>query len=216
MCDGPGGCSAPPPATLYLYTFLSTLIILLMVSGGIITRSVVLRRRQQIAIANGTWVNPHRRENYNNRPRPVMFDAYVATDTGGKNEKEEERWASMKPFSASDCAPPAKSKPPVESGEASGHPPIRRTAQDQLRLSLVRLWHNPFRAPPAPPPPPAIEPESQPDLIPSQVRVAFLVAMPWQGMSPKNEEEEEEELPYLEFGVLDVDVADLGKLSSGG
>jgi hypothetical protein len=40
--------------------------------------------------------------------------------------------------------------------------------------------------------------------------------MPWQGVSPKNEEDEEEELPYLEFGVLDVDVADLGKLSSGG
>ncbi|KAJ7859385.1 hypothetical protein B0H14DRAFT_2747162 [Mycena olivaceomarginata] len=193
MCDGPGGCS-PPPATLYLYTFLSTLIILLMVSGGIITRSVVLRRRQQIAIANGTWDNPHRRENYSNRPRPVMFDAYVATDTGGKNEKEEERWASMKPFSASDCAPPAKPKPPVESGEASGHPPIRHTARDQLRRSLVRAS--------APPPPPAIELESQPDLIPSKVRVAFLVAMPWQGVSPKNEEEEEEEVPYLEFGVL--------------
>lgn len=120
------------------------------------------------------------------------------------------------PFSASDCAPAAKPKPSAESGEASGHGRIHRTARDQMRRSLVRLWHNPFRAPPAPPPPPAIELESQPDLIPSKVRVAFLVAMPWQGVSPKNEEDEEEELPYLEFGVLDVDVADLGKLSSGG
>ncbi|KAF7338842.1 hypothetical protein MSAN_02207100 [Mycena sanguinolenta] len=121
-CTSPQGCptGAPPPATLYLYTFLSTLIILLLVSGGIIARSVVLRRRQQIAIANGTWIPPQRRENYSNRPRPLMFDAYLAMSAHGSKAKndDEERWSCMKPFSASDISSPVKPivvLPPVES-----------------------------------------------------------------------------------------------------
>jgi hypothetical protein len=36
--------------------------------------------------------------------------------------------------------------------------------------------------------------------------------MPWQEVLPQDDEEEE--LPYLEVGVLDVDVVDLGKMSS--
>jgi len=137
-----------------------------------------------------------------------MFEAYVATDS--KNE-EEERWSSLKPFSASDIAPPVKAPVPPPT-VTSHHVPIHRAARDQMR-SLVRL-HNPFRPPPAPPPQPAIELAPQPSVIPSpsaKVRVALLVAMPWQEVSPQ----EEEELPYLEFGVLDVDVVDLGKMSGG-
>jgi hypothetical protein len=209
QCNDPQGCAAPPPATLYLYTFLSTLIILLLVSGGIIARSVVLRRRQQIAIANGTWAGPRRRENFSNRPRPVVFEAYIATES---QNDDEERWSSLKPFSASNVAPPTKTPfpPPPASPH---HVPIRRAARDQMR-SILRL-HNPFRSPPPPPPPPTIELPPQSSVIPSpsdKVRVALLVAMPWQEPSTPTLEEEEE-LPYLEFGVLDVDVVDLGKTS---
>ncbi|KAJ6469316.1 hypothetical protein C8R45DRAFT_1016659 [Mycena sanguinolenta] len=221
-CTNPQGCpnGAPPPATLYLYTFLSTLIILLLVSGGIIARSIVLRRRQQIAIANGTWIPPQRRENYSNRPRPLMFDAYLAVGTHGTKAKidDEERWSSMKPFSASDISPPpVKSivvSPPVESVHDL-HAPIRRAARAQIR-NLMHL-HSPFHPPPAPPPPapPPIELIPQPTTIPSlteKVRIALLVAMPWQGV-PQDKEDDEEFLPHLEFGVLDADVVDVGKAS---
>ncbi|KAJ7216747.1 hypothetical protein B0H12DRAFT_342991 [Mycena haematopus] len=222
FCTNPQGCpsGAPPPATLYLYTFLSTLIVLLLVSGGIIARSIVLRRRQQVAIANGTWVPPQRRENYTIRPRPVLFEAYLAMGMHGSKIKndEEERWSSMKPISASDIAPPVKPvavRPPVESAH-NAHTPIRRAARDQIR-SLVRL-HTPFHPPPVPPPPPPIELVPQPPRISSpsdKVRVALLVAMPWQEVSPQKDEDEVL-LPYLEFGVLDADVVDLGKISGEG
>jgi len=50
-------------ATLYLYTFLATLVLLLAVSSGIVIRSLVMRRRHQrfveAAIRAGTW-NPSR------------------------------------------------------------------------------------------------------------------------------------------------------------
>ncbi|KAG5732940.1 hypothetical protein E4T56_gene17250, partial [Termitomyces sp. T112] len=49
-------------ATLYLYTFLATLVLLLSVSAAIILRSLILRRRHQRLVAeamrNGTWVPP--------------------------------------------------------------------------------------------------------------------------------------------------------------
>ncbi|KAJ7670655.1 hypothetical protein DFH06DRAFT_1320588 [Mycena polygramma] len=231
QCGDPQGCGSPPPATLYLYTFLSTLIILMLVSAGIIARSVVLRRRQRLAIANGTWVSPRPRENYAARPRPVMFDAYLAAAADGKKE-DEERWSAMKPFSASDVAPPRKTPvlPPMESPQAP-HEPIRRAARDQMR-SVVRLY-SPFRSlqlpPPAPPPPPMIElapssssstsapPRSSPS--PTQLRVALLVAMPFEPSTPKQKEDDadadDEDLPYLEFGVLEADVVDVGRTSGG-
>jgi len=140
-----------------------------------------------------------------------MFEAYVASDA---QTEEEERWNTMKPFSASDIAPPVKAPvpPPTVSPH---HVPIRRAARDHMR-SLVRL-NNPFRPPPAPPPlpPPAIELAPQSSVIPppsAKLRVALLVAMPWQQVAPQDEDEEE--LPYLEFGVLDADVVDLGKVST--
>jgi len=140
-----------------------------------------------------------------------MFEAYVASDA---QTEEEERWSTMKPFSASDVAPPVKAPvhPPAVSPQ---HVPIRRAARNHMR-SMVRL-NNPFRSPPAPspPPPPAIELAPQPSVVPSpsaKVQVALLVAMPWQQLAPQDEDEEE--LPYLEFGVLDADVVDLGKVST--
>ncbi|KAJ6481309.1 hypothetical protein C8R47DRAFT_595359 [Mycena vitilis] len=235
QCGDPQGCGSPPPATLYLYTFLSTLIILMLVSAGIIARSVVLRRRQRLAIANGTWVSPRPRENYAARPRPVIFDAYLAAAAAdGKNE-DEERWTAMKPFSASDIAPPGKTPalPPVESPPAP-HEPIRRVAREQMR-SVVRRYSpfRPLQLPPPAPPPPMIElapssssssssaaPCSSPS--PTQLRVALLIAMPFEPSTPKPKvedaadgDDEDEDLPYLEFGVLEAEVLDTGRTSGG-
>ncbi|KAJ7154531.1 hypothetical protein C8R46DRAFT_1227369 [Mycena filopes] len=251
-CSDPQGCGTPPPATLYLYTFLSTLIILLVVSAGIITRSVVLRRRQQRAIADGTWVPPgRRRENApGTRRRPVMFHAHVGarntTLDQAEVEAKEVGWGAMKPFSASDIAPPPL-KPPAAVAPLipATDPPGQRAARAQIQ-SVVRRY-NPFRAPPppplpVPPPPPPPLPTPPPPAAsepysPTQVRVAFLVAMPsppppldqhhqqylyQQGQQEKDKggagdgggDEEGLQLPHLEFGVLDADVVDPGRRSS--
>ncbi|KAJ7059565.1 hypothetical protein C8F01DRAFT_1144982, partial [Mycena amicta] len=152
---GPGTCGTAPPATLYLYTFLSTLVIIALVSAGIIARSVHLRRRARM---NGPWQHPARRETRIPRSRPKMFDVYIEsppnpskraaeTDTN----QERDRWSEMKPCSA-------------------------------LRTQLPSI---------------------------TTATVSVLVSMPW---LPQNvhgqDEEEEEELPYLELGVVQCQYVD--------
>jgi len=201
-----GPCS-PPPATLYLYTFLSTLIILLLVSAAIILRSVVLRRRQQIAIANGTWVPPASRREHTHvhRPKPQMFDLYIAE--GAKEENQE--WGSMKPFSASDITESSKTPVVVSPPAAVPYIHIRQVVREEMR-SMWRL-QNPLRPPQSAPPPPDVELTSPnpASSSPSRVRIATLVAMPSQGTDT-----EAEELPYLEFGILDADIVDHGRMST--
>lgn len=160
-------------------------------------------------MANG-WVPTRRRENYSSRTQPVMFEVFVAPD-GKKNE--EGRWSRMKPFSAADIVLPAKVSvpPPAENRQQVI---MDRSAREQMR-SIVRfaLRHRHLRPPLAPPPPPVIEltpPSSPPSPSPTQVRVGFLVAMPSQAAPAQDEEED---LPYLEFGTLDVGVVDAGKMS---
>lgn len=127
---------------------------------------------------------------------------------------------SFQPFSASDIAPPTKAPvpPPLEIPQ---HSQIRQAAREQMRNVVGR--YNPFRtpaAPPPPPPPPMIEvapsPSNSASSPPTQVRVALLVAMPSQPVPPHGQDDGEEELPYFEFGVLDMDVVDAGRTSAVG
>ncbi|KAJ7078728.1 hypothetical protein B0H15DRAFT_954410 [Mycena belliarum] len=197
QCTDVNGCSAPPPATLYLYTFLSTLVILLLVSSCIIGRSMVLRRRQQIAIANGTWIPPHRRQEQQRQtgPKPVMFEAYVVLDGTARNE----RWSAIKPFSASDVFSPATA-PHLPISKLESPTPARRN-----------LFYSPFQPPPAPPPPPVeLKPPASASLA-NEVQVAIFVAMP-QHNSLHGQGDEGP--PYLEFGVLNAELVESGKLSS--
>jgi hypothetical protein len=154
-----------------------------------------------------------------------MFEVFVAPD--GKKD-EEGRWSRMKvrltrpakfgtkfalqPFSAADIVLPAKVSvpPPAENRQQVA---MDRSAREQMQ-SIVRfaLRHGNLRPPPAPPPP-VVElapPSSPTSPSPTQVRVGFLVAMPSQAVPSQDEEEE---LPYLEFGTLDVGVVDAGKMS---
>jgi len=130
-----------------------------------------------------------------------MFDAYVVAE-GAKGGGE--RWGIMKPFSASDAAPPPKITGTRTQPDAGQHALTR----DAMSLRGFG-FHNPFRPPPAPPPPNIELAPSSTSFPPEHVRVAVLIAMPSQ-----HAEEEEDELPYLEFGVLDAEVVDTGKMSS--
>ncbi|KAF5366655.1 hypothetical protein D9757_012767 [Collybiopsis confluens] len=72
-------------ASLYLYTFLATLVLLLGVSGAIVVRSLVLRRRHrrmiEEAIRNGTYIPPNilagARGKVDLAKKPRMWEANV-------------------------------------------------------------------------------------------------------------------------------------------
>ncbi|KAF7358727.1 hypothetical protein MSAN_01211700 [Mycena sanguinolenta] len=115
---GGGGqqISHPETTSLYLYTFLATLILLLAVSAAIVSRSLILRRRHRRlvahAIATGAWPPHHGRDGgpkVDLRMKPRMWDAWVQPPStrGGRNagqlqEKEGERvdWDAIMPFAA--------------------------------------------------------------------------------------------------------------------
>ncbi|KIM89705.1 hypothetical protein PILCRDRAFT_2020, partial [Piloderma croceum F 1598] len=103
------GPSLQSSSSLYLYTFLATLVLLLGVSGAIVVRSFILRRRHQAlveeAIRNGTWVPPpfgaggrggrHGLGKKELGEKPKMWDAWVGKDReflrGGDREEGEEK-----------------------------------------------------------------------------------------------------------------------------
>ncbi|KAJ6528435.1 hypothetical protein B0H19DRAFT_1274660 [Mycena capillaripes] len=103
-------CGGAPPGTLYLFTFLATLLLLSLVAGGIVSRSVYLRRRERHLIATGQWGSPLRArpttELPNLKKKPQIFDAYLNLNLGGGILPESEllkQWEWMMPFSAT-CA----------------------------------------------------------------------------------------------------------------
>ncbi|KAG7100063.1 hypothetical protein E1B28_001848 [Marasmius oreades] len=115
--QGSGATFGNTSASLYLYTFLATLVLLLGVSAAIILRSLLLRRRHrrmvEEAIRNGTWIPP------TNSPRggvkvdlsqkPKMWEAILGG--GGyidakildmhplEKTKDPLEWSALKPIS---------------------------------------------------------------------------------------------------------------------
>ncbi|KAF9067990.1 hypothetical protein BDP27DRAFT_1364518 [Rhodocollybia butyracea] len=91
-------------ASLYLYTFLATLVLLLGVSAAIVIRSLVLRRRHrrmiEEAIRNGTYVSPsvlaHSRGRVDLAKKPKLWEATVLRELNSKGE-----WSDVFPVSAS-------------------------------------------------------------------------------------------------------------------
>ncbi|KAJ3839173.1 hypothetical protein F5878DRAFT_617302 [Lentinula raphanica] len=104
-----GGDSIANSASLYLYTFLATLVLLLGVSAAIVVRSLLLRRRHrrmiEEAIRNGTYVPPSVLASARGRVdlanKPKMWEATVRSEWNGK----EGGWADILPVSASISSP---------------------------------------------------------------------------------------------------------------
>ncbi|KAI0044468.1 hypothetical protein FA95DRAFT_1562217 [Auriscalpium vulgare] len=176
-------------SSLYLYTFVATLVLLLAISGIIVSRSMVLRRRQRAlvleAIANGTYVPPlpHVRP----ADRPKMWEVYLSQQQGCDAEKGW-RWADLKPVSAL-AIQSAGSKP------AALQPQPGPQAPGFLRRPFL-LFHRAQLAPTQTPPPAQAPGEDQQPQLPLPVQVAVLVAMPGSGSSAARDE-----LPVLEIGV---------------
>jgi len=104
-------------ASLYLYTFLATLVLLLSVSGAIVVRSFILRRRHrrmvEEAIRNGTWIPPTpaaRAARVDLSKKPELWEAYLGGGGSwqlgsfghgsGKEFEYSRDWESIKPVYA--------------------------------------------------------------------------------------------------------------------
>ncbi|KAI8995248.1 hypothetical protein BD414DRAFT_235382 [Trametes punicea] len=172
--DGQDGQSLQPgtgpaltsSASLYLYTFLATIVLLLLVAVSIIARSYVVRRRQSAllaeAIANGTYIPPTKLRIGH---KPKMYQVALTMEpqedigTGGEKgegachsvEKEKRRlstydglavkWHRMMPVSCRLLNPP---KPPPPPDISSPSPPTTATQISPTR-SRGR-WSWPFIA----------------------------------------------------------------------
>ncbi|KAF4568520.1 hypothetical protein EYR40_010072 [Pleurotus pulmonarius] len=125
---GPPPNNNPTPgiatsASLYLYTFLATLVLLLGVSSAIVVRSLILRRRHrrmiEEAIRNGTWVPPAasspRRVDLSKKPK--MYEAWISRgDAQDRRGLEHTDWEGIMPFSVLYTLP---SKPAAGTPQAS-------------------------------------------------------------------------------------------------
>ncbi|EMD32688.1 hypothetical protein CERSUDRAFT_118451 [Gelatoporia subvermispora B] len=162
-------------ASLYLYTFLATLLLLLSVSAAIILRSYVIRRRARAAIAeaiaNGTYIPPPA-VIAATQPKPVLSDVWIDTkmmleEERDEKEKMKERemriwqggeWSRMMPVSATLIAPVMAQ---VRPAQATRTPAPRRSWRSRIRIPMG--W---YRALPPQPqesaPPVELQPVSYP------------------------------------------------------
>ncbi|KAF5382401.1 hypothetical protein D9757_009812 [Collybiopsis confluens] len=105
-------------ASLYLYTFLATLVLLLGVSGAIVARSLLLRRRHrrmiEEAIRNGTYIPPNILANARGRvdlaKKPRMWEANVYRPS----------WTSHPSHTAISSIPDDRSGKEKEKGDGMG------------------------------------------------------------------------------------------------
>ncbi|KAJ6456780.1 hypothetical protein C8R47DRAFT_1203581 [Mycena vitilis] len=202
-CLSTGALCGPPtsPGTLYLFTFLATLLLLTTVAGGITARSVYLRRRERRLIAAGI-LPPRAPRTLNStatekdsavvKKKPKMYEVCF-----GSNEIKgagEVGWEGIVPLSASYAAPakveiqPSLPEPAQEIAPAFIEPVFGLRAFLNSRRRHV-LRSNNALSNPMPNPnlidgtntdpvqgPPAPAPSSLPE--PLRAEVACVIAMP--------------------------------------
>lgn len=207
-CDPSEDCEAPASGTLYLFTFLSTLLLLAFIAAAIISRSVYLRRRERRLIALGLWPPPALRPKpdvVTLKEKPRIFEARL---THAVPAHELVHWDAILPLAAAYSAPPAPLAPPKT--EPNGRAP--NAPLPPSRLGMFPRWQ--FGAPsPAPigPAPASASPRSASPAPPAPVsgHVAYFIAMPAEDTRPRPcaDEDDERALPLLEFGIAVVAVA---------
>ncbi|KAJ7854557.1 hypothetical protein B0H14DRAFT_3449555 [Mycena olivaceomarginata] len=223
-------CGIPAAGTLYLFTFLATLLLLGLVIGGIVSRSVYLRRHQRHLIANP----PSQRlvPNSNSKPeandtksKPRIFDARLSLVRGGDRDVE---WESSMPFAATTMLPaeldsdlsraeprPPGYQPPPRQAQTNDTAPMATGAENtgdsgsgsQFRRGnrLLRANTNLNANVPGP--------MAIPPTVERRVTIAYIVLMPRpdEDESVYDEEEpKERHLPFFEFGLAEVDVVKCG------
>ncbi|KAF7354706.1 hypothetical protein MSAN_01384300 [Mycena sanguinolenta] len=192
--SGGGGGGGGIQSSLYLYTFLATLILLLSVSSAIVIRSLLLRRRHRRmvaeAIANGTWIPPARRVKVDLRKKPRLRDAWVEPPLL-RGEKEID-WDAIMPFAAS-YSPAGRAPSPhrIHPPHPPETPPRRRFRYlPRVRVAVLVAM-----------PAPGMFSASEPAQTPTWAR-----APSWDAYLPPPDDDDEVGLPHLEMGVASVGV----------
>ncbi|KAJ6587359.1 hypothetical protein B0H10DRAFT_2093875 [Mycena sp. CBHHK59/15] len=177
--SGSGSPTLQSSASLYLYTFLATLVLLLGVSGAIVIRSLLLRRRHRRMVAEAIANGTW----VDLRKKPRLWDAYLGSPpTGAVGEKEKEEWDAIMPFAASYTPAPS--------------PELAEPEQPRVRVAVLIAM-------------PARERSAlYPSLTPNSASSPPNTATPSSAnpLLHQHSEEEEEELPYLEVGLVHVGV----------
>jgi len=184
------------------------------------------------AIRNGTWIPPPTRDgSINPGAKPDMFEAFLMNEkgaivdenAGGGREygkKEDVEWDAIMPFSATYLQPPKDARASPTPPPATPSTPLtarfrslfstRRLAADAPSTLLPLASVSPLTTSPASPGPNGLggQPEALPPPVPSTLRVAVLIAMPspvhGDGKSESGSGGDEESVPHVEFGVMDV------------
>ncbi|KAJ6580490.1 hypothetical protein DFH09DRAFT_1146048 [Mycena vulgaris] len=199
-----GPCGVPSAGTLYLFTFLGTLLLLIIVAGAIISRSLYLRRRQRQLIASGQWVPPAPRvkAEVNLKKKPRIFDAHLV-DTVCASELAH--WEAILPFSAAYTSPSA----PVPSDTRTLLLNRVIPPSESPGASIFSRRRHLSRPPNINIPPPAEPHVAPPSSEKLRAHIAYVIAMPTEQWIPEKEErccDEQSRLPVLEFGIAEVEV----------
>ncbi|QRV79192.1 hypothetical protein RhiJN_07207 [Ceratobasidium sp. AG-Ba] len=144
-----GGGTGSVNSTLYLFTFLTTLLLLLAVSCGIVIRSFVLRRRfhrrveeaiaagvllpsqtGDIAMGPGGSINVYRR---NIGEKPKMWEAWIDERTVGHHPSLASDWTKVQPLAVTRLS----DAPPKPKDESSGNTPSAPAAPGSVFQRLT-------------------------------------------------------------------------------
>ncbi|CAE6366300.1 unnamed protein product [Rhizoctonia solani] len=162
VINGGGGVNS----TLYLFTFLTTLLLLLAVSCGIVIRSFVLRRRfhrrVEEAIAAGVLlpgqgdggVGPRGHFGTYRRPigeKPIMWEVWIDPSVGGKYPSASSEWSNIQPLAVtkiSEVSPGTALPPKAEMTQQEA--PVETSLLGRLGLySILRGDRSHTRAAPS-------------------------------------------------------------------
>ncbi|CAE6438376.1 hypothetical protein ACGC1H_006995 [Rhizoctonia solani] len=159
--NGGGGVNS----TLYLFTFLTTLLLLLAVSCGIVIRSFVLRRRfhrrVEEAIAAGVLLpgqgdggmGPRGQFGAFRRSigeKPTMWEIWIDPSVGGKYPSASSEWSNIQPLAVtkiSEVSPDTALPPKAEMTQQEA--PVQTSLLGRLGLySIIRRGRSRTRAAP--------------------------------------------------------------------
>ncbi|KAJ7259147.1 hypothetical protein B0H12DRAFT_1109064 [Mycena haematopus] len=194
-------CGVPSAETLYLFTFLATMLLLTIIGSGFVARSVQLRRRQRHLLANP----PEQRVKPEPalKPKPRIYDVHLR---GAVAENDIRDWESIMPLSATTAtarAAPSETKP--------SYPPaaeIDAVPAEETISARPTFWRRQRILQPANVNIPIPSPDKAPSIIPCSEKISLLRAdIAYIIVMPEPKSDDEEDWPFFEFGVAEVDVA---------
>jgi len=194
-------------SSLYLYTFLATLLLLLAISGGIVFRSVLIRRRTrrmiEEAIRNGTWIPPAPRTPVKLSDKPALYDAYTILSKKHHDEsflKEKPGlWSAIKPVSTT-LVTNEKSTTHIEQMTIQDDESITRRSGYQPLVSRLLQWRK-FSSSPSSA---SLEATSFPAPDPTQKSTALVSVMISMPTPPEQQNLDKTGFPVVTLGIAHV------------